>query len=100
MEQQNAQFKQQMAAQNLQQEMQNKAMIAKLDEAIQTHSTNMKTAQDQLALNQTLMQNHMSHQQQVVHKQVDHQQKVHQTEQMGHIQRQQAAKQKPPSKGK
>ena len=100
MEQQNAQFKQQMAAQNLQQEMQNKAMIAKLDEAIQTHSTNMKTAQDQLALNQTLMQNHMTHQQQVVHKQVDHQQKVHQTEQMGHIQRQQAAKQKPPSKGK
>lgn len=100
MGQQDAQFKQAMAAQMAQQELAHKAMLARLEEAIQTHSANMKTAEDQLKANQTMMQNHASHQQQVVQKHVDHVQKVRQTEQMGHIQRQQAAKQKPPSKGK
>ena len=100
MEQQSAQFKQAMAASMAQQEMQNKAMIAKLEEAIQIHTANMKTVTDQQAANQTMMQNHATHQQQVVQKHVDHVQKVKQTEQMGHVQRQQAAKQKPPSKGK
>jgi hypothetical protein len=60
----------------------------------------MKTATDQQAANQTMMQNHTAHQQDVVQKHVTHVQKVRQTEQMGHVQRQQAAKQKPPSKGK
>jgi chaperonin GroES len=100
MEQQNSQFKQSMAAQQAQMDLQHKAMLAKLEEAIQIHSANTKTATDQLAANQTLMQNHVDHKQQVVHKHVEHVQKVRQTEQMGHVQRQQAAKQKPPSKGK
>ena len=60
----------------------------------------MKTAEDQMKANQLLMQNHVNHQQSVVQSHVAHVQKVRQTEQMGHIQRQQAAKQKPPSKGK
>lgn len=100
MDQRDAQFKQSMAAAQADQEGRHKAMMAQLEEAIQTHSANMKVAQDQMAANQALMQNHLSHQQQVVQKHVDHVQKVHQTEQMGHVQRQQAAKQKPPSKGK
>jgi chaperonin GroES len=100
MEQQNTQFKQAMAAQQAQHDLQSKAMLAKLEEAIQIHSANMKTAQDQLAANQAMMQNHVDHRQQVVHKHIDHVQKVRQTEQMGQVQRQQAAKQKPPSKGK
>ncbi len=100
MEQQNTQFKQAMAAQQAQMDLQHKAMLAKLEEAIQIHSANMKTATDQQAANQALMQNHVDHRQQVVHKHVEHTQKVRQTEQMGQVQRQQAAKQKPPSKGK
>ena len=100
MEQQNSQFKQAMAAQQAQMDLQHKAMLAKLEEAIQIHSANMKTVTDQQAANQALMQNHVDHRQQVVHKHVEHTQKVRQTEQMGQVQRQQAAKQKPPSKGK
>ena len=100
MGQQDAQFKQAMSAQMAQQELAHKAMLARLEEAIQTHTANIKTVEDQQKLNQTLIQNHQSHQQQVVQKHVDHVQKVRQTEQMGHIQRQQAAKQKPTSKGK
>ena len=100
MGQQDAQFKQAMSAQMAQQELAHKAMLARLEEAIQTHSANMKTAEDQMKANQLLMQNHVNHQQSVVQSHVAHVQKVRQTEQMGHIQRQQAAKQKPPSKGK
>ena len=100
MEQRDAQFKQMMAAQQADQEARHKGMMASLDAAIATHTANMRVAADQLAANQQAIQASRDHQQGLVHKQIDHVQKVVHTEKMGHVQRQQAAKQKPTSKGK
>lgn len=94
------QTKQAMAAQAADQDARSKAMIASLQEAIQVHSAHMKTAQDVMTANQQVMQNEMAHRQKMVHTQQQHAQKVVHTEKMASVQRQQAAKQKPTSKGK
>ena len=94
------QVKDAMAAQSADQEARSKAMLASLHEAIQTHSANMQVAQDRMAGNQQLMQQEAAHRQKIVHTERQHAQKVTHTERMAAVQRQQAAKQKPPSKGK
>jgi len=100
MDQRDQQFKQAMAAASADHEARSKGMLAQLNAAIQTHTANMQVAQDKQKFMQSVQQSQVNHQQKVVQKHVDHAQKVQQTEQMAHVQRQQAAKQKPPSKGK
>lgn len=94
------QVKDAMAAQAADQDARSKAMLASLHEAIQTHSARMQVAQDRMAANQQLMQQEMQHRQKIVHTEREHVQKVTHQERMAAVQRQQAAKQKPTSKGK
>jgi len=98
MDQRDQQFKQAMAAQQQDMDARHKAMLASLNEAIQIHSAHMKTAADQMAQNQQIMQNNQAHRQELVHNEQKHVQKLTQAERMAEVQRQIAAKQ--PSKGK
>lgn len=87
--QRDAQFKQAMEAQKNDMELRHKAMQIQIDSAISTHTANMRTAQDKQKFIQDTM-----------HKEVDHRQTVNHKEQMAAVQRKQAAKAKPTSKGK
>jgi len=100
MDQRDAAFKQQMAAASAEQDARHKQVLLQLETAIKTHTANMQVAEDRQKFMEGLKQSNVEHQQKVVQKHVDHVQKVRQTEQMSHVQRQQAAKQKPASKGK
>jgi len=100
MDQRDQQFKEAMAASSADHEARSKGMLAQLNAAIQTHTANMQVAQDKQKFMQSVQQSQVEHQQKVVQKHVDHAQKVQHTQEMGHVQRQQAAKQKPASKGK
>jgi len=81
------QFQQMMQKQTQDQDARHRSVEASLKLAIDTHSENMRVAQDRQKFIQETMQGAVSHAQ-----------KVAQTEQMGHVKRQQARKQ--PSKGK
>ena len=87
LEQRDAAFKQAMQAQAADQEARHKQVLAALDTAIQTHTANMRVAQDQQKFIQDTMHNEVAHRQNVTHK-----------ERMATVQRQQAANK--PSKGK
>ena len=82
------QFKQAMEAQKADMEARHKEVLTSLQLAIQTHTENMRVAQDKQKFVQDTM-----------HKEVDHRQKVSHQEQMAAVKRKQAS-QKPPSKGK
>jgi len=88
MDQRDQQFKQAMAAHSADQDARHKQVLASLENAIQTHTANMRVAQDKQKFIQDTM-----------HKEVDHRQKVSHQEQMATVKRKQAS-QKPPSKGK
>lgn len=82
------QFKQAMEAQKADMEARHKEVLNSLQLAIQTHTENMRVAQDRQKFVQDTM-----------HKEVDHRQKVTHQEQMAAVKQKQAS-QKPPSKGK
>ena len=86
--QRDQQFKQAMEAQKADMEGRHKEMLASLQQAVSTHTENMRVAKDK----QKFVQD-------TIHKEVDHRQKVSHQEQMAAVKRKQAS-QKPPSKGK
>jgi chaperonin GroES len=94
------QVKDHMAAQAADQDMRSKAMLASLQEAIQTHTAHMQVAQDRMVANNQMAQQESAHRQKIVHTERQHVQKVSHQERMAAVQRQQAAKQKPSPKGK
>jgi chaperonin GroES len=96
MDQRDQQFKQMMAASQADQEARHKAMMARLEEAIQIHSANMKVAVEQQNANQQRLQSNADHRQKVVHTEQVHAQKMRHQEHMAAVQRKQAAT----SKGK
>jgi len=81
------QFKQAMAAQAADQDARHKEVLAAVQLAVQTHTENMRTAQDKAKFIQSTIQNEVSHRQNLSH-----------AEQMATVKRQQANK--PTSKGK
>ena len=81
-------FKQHMEAQAADQKMRHDAMLAAVQAAISTHTTNMQVAQDKAKFIQETMQKEVTHQQDRTH-----------AEQMAKVKQAQAAKPKP-SKGK
>jgi chaperonin GroES len=87
--QRDQQFKQAMEAASAEQELRFKAMEAQLTLAAGLHTTRAQVAQDKLKFIQDTMHKEVQHKQDVVHK-----------SELGRIQRQQAAKPKPTSKGK
>ena len=87
--QRDQQFKQAMEAQSREQELRFKAMEERLTLAASLHTTRAQVAQDKLKFIQNTM-----------HKEVDHKQNVAHKEALARVQRQQAAKPKPSSKGK
>lgn len=87
--QRDQQFKQAMEAATQEQDLRFKAMEMKLSLAASLHTTRAQVAQDKLKFVQDTM-----------HKEVQHSQNVNHKSEMGRIQRQQAAKPKPTSKGK
>lgn len=82
------QFKQAMEAQKADMEARHKEVLNSLQLAVQTHTENMRVAQDRQKFVQDTM-----------HKEVDHRQKVTHQERMAAVKQKQAS-QKPPSKGK
>jgi chaperonin GroES len=82
------QFKQAMEAQKADMEARHKEVLNSLQLAVQTHTENMRVAQDRQKFVQDTM-----------HKEVDHRQKVSHQERMAAVKQKQAS-QKPPSKGK
>jgi hypothetical protein len=82
------QFKQAMEAQKADMEARHKEVLNSLQLAVQTHTENMRVAQDRQKFVQGTM-----------HKEVDHRQKVSHQERMAAVKQKQAS-QKPPSKGK
>jgi chaperonin GroES len=82
------QFKQAMEAQKADMEARHKEVLNSLQLAVQTHTENMRVAQDRQKFVQDTM-----------HKEVDHRQKVVHQERMTAVKQKQAS-QKPPSKGK
>ena len=87
--QRDQQFKQAMEAQSREQELRFKAMEERLTLAASLHTTRAQVAQDKLKFIQNTM-----------HKEVDHKQNVAHKEALARVQRHQAAKPKPSSKGK
>ena len=88
MDQRDQQFKQAMAAHSADQDARHKQVLASLENAIQTHTANMRVAQDKQKFIQDTM-----------HKEVDHRQKVTHQERMAAVKQKQAS-QKPPSNRK
>lgn len=89
LQQRDQQFKQAMEAQAAEQELRFKAMEARIELAKGIHTTRAQVAQDKLKFIQDTQ-----------HKEVNHRQSVAHKEQLARVQRQQAAKAKPTSKGK
>lgn len=85
--QRDAQFQQAMKAHAADQDARHKEMLASVQLAVATHTTNMQVAQDKLKFIQDTMHKEVANKQQVIHK-----------ERLNAVQRKQAAK--TPSKGK